>query len=146
MTMTKTDRTLRSVLCLVLCALGACASSTPRPETRPEPRPEQTKTTGGSAGGSPTAAKLIADLDAWDKTVQVREGTAGHGLGESEVLVEGTPVWPPEGPSCAELVACCQGFVGQDVPAKAMRLACQFSVAKAPDCPRAIETIETIVK
>src|SRR6478672_4024816 len=86
------------VACGVLLA-AACASSTP-PRT----------TTAPAEKGSETATRLIAEIDAWDKSVVVGPAAPGHGLGTTEMSVEGRSVWPPTGPSCAELVACCEAF------------------------------------
>jgi hypothetical protein len=133
--------------------LAACASSpTPAP-TSPAPSPAATQDPPAAAPSpgptqghdSPTAARLLKEISDWDKTAVVREATPGHGLGKTEVDVDGKPVWPPQGPGCAELVACCSGFSGSGVEVDAMRLVCQFSVAKKADCPRALATVRSVL-
>jgi hypothetical protein len=142
----------RAILFLPL--LAACASSPAAPPASPaaDPAPASDPATpaaksSGSEGAhdSATAARLLKEISDWDKTAVVREAKPGHGLGNTEVVVDGKPVWPPKGPGCAELVACCNGFSGDDVVVKAMQLACQLSVTKEPNCPRALTTIRTIV-
>jgi hypothetical protein len=133
--------------------LAACASSpTPQPAS-PDPGPAATQdppaaaTSQGATGGhdSPTAARLLKEISDWDKTAVLREAKPGHGLGKTEVVVDGKPVWPPQGPGCADLVACCNGFSGSGVEIDAMQLVCQFSVTKRADCPRALTTVRSVV-
>jgi hypothetical protein len=129
------------LLLIVLVSLAACGSAAKAPAPASPAPPAKT----AAPAGTSTSQRLVSEIEAWDKTVVVREATPGHGLGGTEMLVEGTPIWPPQGPGCAELVACCEAFVGDDVAPRAMQLACQLSVAKGPDCPRALDTVQTIV-
>jgi hypothetical protein len=126
------------------------------PEFQPGPRvssaiPPAAPTPDAPAAGdprndSPTAARLMKEVSEWEKTATIGPAQPGHGLGGSEVSVDGRPVWPPQGPGCAELVACCNGFRGDQVADKAMGLACQLSVTKEADCPRALGTVRAIVR
>lgn len=136
-----------------LLLLAACASSPAAAPTSPAAGPAATQDPAASAPSagategheSPTAARLIKEISDWDKTALLREATPGHGLGKTEVDVDGKPVWPPQGPGCAELVACCSSFTGSGVAADGMRLVCQFSVAKKADCPRALATVRSVL-
>jgi hypothetical protein len=136
------SRTSSFVLFLSL-SLAACGSTAAPPPAKPaQPAPIAASPSPSSPGS--TGARLVAEIDAWEKTVVIREAAPGHGLGGAELLVEGTPIWPPQGPGCAALVACCEGFAGDGDAPRALQLACQLSVAKGPDCPRALDTVETI--
>jgi hypothetical protein len=118
---------------------------------QPAPSVAQTPTPAAPSNGdpgsdSPTAARLLKDVTDWEKTATIGEAKAGGGLGGTEVLVDGKPVWPPKGPGCAELVACCNGFSGDQIADKAMGLVCQLSVTKEADCPRALATVRAVVR
>jgi hypothetical protein len=147
--MTHRDRLSFVALAFTLLTT-ACGSAAPKPAAKPAPSPVAHTDAPASpttpAPGS-TGARLVAEIEAWEKTVTVGHATPGHGLGGFELTVEGTPVWPPQGPSCAELVTCCEGLgAGDGDGPNALQLACQLSVAKGPDCKRALGTVTAIVQ
>jgi hypothetical protein len=47
-------------------------------------------------------------------------------MGPAQMYVDKRPVWPPSGPGCAELVACCNAAVAKD---ESIGLLCQVMVA-----------------
>lgn len=60
----------------------------------------------------------------------------GGGLGGTQVTTGGRAAWPPQGPNCERLVACCQQASSS---MSDVALMCQMSVATPPvDCLRAL--------
>lgn len=63
----------------------------------------------------------------------------GSPLGNTQVQVDGRNVWPPTGPGCAELAACCAAAGSSDVG-----MFCQMSVATLPlNCVAALGSVRT---
>jgi hypothetical protein len=63
--------------------------------------------------------------------------------GNAKVLSDGKPLWPPEGPGCERLIACCNAASKES---SAVGLACQMSVAAEPlDCAKALESVQGII-
>jgi len=63
--------------------------------------------------------------------------------GNARIMSDGKPVWPPEGPGCERLVACCDA-ASKD--SSAVGLACQLSVAAEPlDCVKALDSVRNII-
>ncbi|MEM9195488.1 MAG: hypothetical protein AAGF12_40335 [Myxococcota bacterium] len=59
-----------------------------------------------------------------------------------QVEVEGQSVWPPEGPSCEALIACCEG--ADALPA--VGLFCRLSVVEQPGCAEALALVRTHIR
>jgi hypothetical protein len=110
-----------------IVALG-CATAPPAPKT-PEPDPAK-----------PVGTKLIKDCVDSDKTYELAKND-GHGFGNVTVRLEGKPVWPPSGPGCERLIACCTPLASDD----SLALACQFAVGRDRECAIAQQTIRQIV-
>jgi hypothetical protein len=67
----------------------------------------------------------------------------GGGLGGSQVQVDGRPVWPPQGPGCDQLVACCRDGTAID---SAIGLSCQLSMATdGATCPGALQSVRAMI-
>lgn len=63
--------------------------------------------------------------------------------GNAKVMSDGKPLWPPEGPGCERLIACCNAASRES---SAVGLACQMSVAVKPlDCGKALESVQGII-
>ena len=63
--------------------------------------------------------------------------------GNAKVMSDGKPVWPPEGPGCDRLIACCNAASEES---SAVGLACQMSAAAKPlDCAKALESVQGII-
>ena len=60
------------------------------------------------------------------------------------VTTEGKNVWPPKGPGCDKLVACCEAA---DKLGGTIGLSCQLSVAiQPPDCKKAVDSVVGTIK
>lgn len=65
----------------------------------------------------------------------------GGGLGGTQVNVDRRPAWPPQGPGCERLVACCQQASSA---LSDIGMFCQMSVAMPPvDCARALTEVRS---
>jgi hypothetical protein len=63
--------------------------------------------------------------------------------GNAVVTSDGKAVWPPSGPGCGRLVACCDAASKES---SAVGLACQLSVGTRPlDCGKALESVQGII-
>jgi hypothetical protein len=66
------------------------------------------------------------------------------GLGGTQVQLGGGPVWPPSGPGCEKLVACCESAQRLE---PAIGLGCQLSVAQRPvDCAVALQSVTSMIR
>jgi hypothetical protein len=67
----------------------------------------------------------------------------GGGLSGMQVQVDGRPVWPPQGPGCDQLVACCRDGTAID---SSIGLACQLSMAiDGATCPNAMASVRSSI-
>jgi len=98
----------------------------------------------GGAGASKTGAAL-AQYVMKSPDVQVlieRRKPGGPGFGGTNVSMEAGPLWPPSGPSCEALTACCEQRLSQD---DRFELLCPFAVVRHHnDCPSALATVNQI--
>ena len=111
---------------VVLTLATACAQKAKPASDQPAAAPHD------AAAPAPT----MESEDARQKRPEVTIQPAGPGdLGEHKVIADGMSVWPPAGPGCEPLVACCRAAAALD---RAMGLACQLSVARQTvDCGKA---------
>jgi hypothetical protein len=112
-------------------ALG-CATSPPAP-----------KTEAAEADGSrPVTTQLLRDCMGSEKRyLLAKNQNDGHGLGLTAVSLEGKPLWPPSGPACERLIACCTPLASDNN----LSMMCQFAVGRDPDCAAARQTVTQIV-
>lgn len=118
-----------SCLLGLLVALG-CATAAPAPKT-PDPDPAK-----------PVGTKLIKDCVDSNNTYLMSENkNDGHGLGKVAVKLDGKPIWPPSGPGCDKLIACCTPLASDD----GLAILCQFALGRDRECAVAQRTVTQIV-
>jgi hypothetical protein len=119
---------------VVLTLAGACGQKAQPSGDRPSPRAD--------AGPGDASAPRPDDPMRQRPDVTIRPGGPGD-LGDQKVVADGMTVWPPTGPGCEPLVACCRAAAGLD---RAMGLACQLSVARTPvDCGKALAMVRRLM-
>jgi hypothetical protein len=99
-----------------------------------------------ASGGEPAPASDRASTGAPSAVPTTQGATSVGGLGETQVRVGGgsVPAWPPSGPGCEKLVACCEA--AQRVE-PALGLGCQLSAAQRPvDCAGALQTVTSMIR
>lgn len=125
-----TDQARLSCLLSTTIALG-CATAAPAPKTS---APEDSS--------KPVGTKLLRDCMGSDqKYLLAKNQNDGHGLGLVAVSLDGKPVWPPSGPGCEKLIACCNPLASDD----ALALACQLAMGRDRECAVAQETVMQMV-
>lgn len=119
--------------CVFICLLCACAEST-QPSHAPEGEPPPTDNSSHQAG--PVGTKLVRDVTESTQRYDVGDAHSG-GLGGYAVQLNGEPVWPPTGPACDKLVACCTALAAT---AKPLALSCLLATARDKTCSTALST------
>ncbi len=106
-------------------------ATTPADTDAPEPVHEK----------NPAGRALVRDIEAWNKSAVVGEGSGEHSLGGMTITVDDTPVWPPQGVGCEQLIRCCNDRVAAK---REGALPCLLSVTKNKSCARALATVNAI--
>jgi len=105
-------------------------------------QPQGTVQTTPSIGGSPNAPAPGPQPGQPGSGPQQVVISPGGGLpGGMDVTTDGHSVWPPHGPGCDQLVACCQAAASA---ASDVSLFCQMSVATQPvNCATAMQSVRS---
>jgi hypothetical protein len=143
------DRIAAALTITVIGCAGASGRSGDQPKTSTEaaqpPKPTPSDPGAGaqsaqdSSAGS-VGAKLVRDVDASPKQFTIGPSN-GHGLGDFSLAVDGSPVWPPKGKGCSELVRCCTDLVALK---KELAMACLLATGRDGDCSTALRTSSDI--
>lgn len=104
--------------------------------------PSGAKTEPPADDSKPVTTQLLRDCMESDKHyLMSKNQNDGHGLGLTAVSLEGKPVWPPNGPRCENLIACCVALTAAD---QGQGLFCQFAIGRDGSCAVALQTMTQI--
>lgn len=91
---------------------------------------------------SSTGAKLLEDIANGKSVFEISMVDGASGLARHKVLVDGKPVWPPQGDGCPELIECCNGLSANEV----LALSCHLAIGRDRACDTARRTVTQMAR